>query len=75
MCGMFDLTKYKYLFIGFSALLMALAVASMIVFGFKAGVDLNGGTLWQIKLQNQVATADLEAYLRDSLGLEDAGVS
>ena len=72
---MFDLIKYKYLFIGFSALLMALAVVSMIVFGFKAGVDLNGGTLWQIKLQNQVATADLEAYLRDSLGLEDAGVT
>ncbi|MEK9170242.1 MAG: protein translocase subunit SecF [Patescibacteria group bacterium] len=72
---MFDLIKYKYLFIGFSVLLTALAIISMIVFGFKAGVDLKGGTLWQIKLQNQIAAADLETYLRSLPDLEDAGVA
>ena len=72
---MFDLIKYKYIFIGFSGAVTLLAVITMTVFGFRAGVDLNGGTLWQIKLQNQASTADLENYLRNSLGMEDAGVA
>ena len=47
-----DIIKYKYLFIGFSAILTVAAVASMLVFGFKAGIDFAGGTLWQLRFSN-----------------------
>jgi len=53
-----NVIKYKYLFIGFSALLTVAAVASMLVFGFKQGIDFVGGTLWQLKFNSESVTLD-----------------
>ena len=51
-----NVIKYKYLFIGISVGLTVLAVASMLVFGFKQGIDFVGGTLWQIRFQSEEVT-------------------
>lgn len=51
-----DLIKYKFVFIGVSAVLTVLAVASMVGFGYKQGIDFAGGTLWQIKFAQEGAT-------------------
>ncbi len=72
---MFDLIKYKNWFIGFSAALTLLAIISILVFGFRPGIDFGGGTLWQLKFTEKTVTADeLEAFFRTDLGVEDASV-
>lgn len=60
-----NVIKYKYWFIGFSAVLTALAVLSMLVFGFRQGIDFVGGTLWQIRLVSgkNLAAGDLYDWL------------
>lgn len=59
-----NLIKYKFVFIGFSAVLTVMAVASMIGFGYKQGIDFAGGTLWQIKFaQDGADTAKISAIL------------
>lgn len=71
---MFDLMKYKFVFIGISAVLTLAALFSIVFFGFKLGVDLSGGTLWQLRFEKSVTAADLENYLRDSLKMEQPSV-
>jgi len=46
-----DLIKHKKLFITLSASLVALSIVSILVFGFRPGIDFVGGTLWQIQFQ------------------------
>ncbi|TSC96447.1 MAG: Protein-export membrane protein SecF [Parcubacteria group bacterium Athens0714_26] len=67
---MFNLIKYKNLFIGFSATLMVFAAVSIAVFGFRPGIDFTGGTLWQIRFTEKlVSVGDLESYFK-SKGLD-----
>ena len=71
----FDLIKYKKLFIGFSAALTLAAIVLIAVFGFRMGIDFNGGTLWQIKFSEQsVAPAELADALK-ALGAESINVT
>lgn len=59
-----DIIKYKFVFIGFSAILTVLAVASMIGFGYRQGIDFAGGSLWQIKFaQNGPEVSALQEFL------------
>lgn len=67
---MFNLIKYKNLFIGFSVTLMALAAVSIAVLGFRPGIDFTGGTLWQINFtEKSVSVGGLESYFK-SKGLD-----
>lgn len=69
-----SITKYKYVFLGVSVVLTILAVASMIGFGYKQGIDFAGGTLWQIKFSESGAiTESIKALFAES-GIEDAVV-
>lgn len=69
---MFDLIKYKHWFIGISVAFVVAAVASMVVFGFRSGIDVSGGTLWQIKfIDQQVDALRLEQFLKDTVKLEN----
>ncbi len=57
-------TKHKKLFIGLSLILTMAAVASMVVFGFKQGIDFVGGTLWQVRISSaEVDTAKVSEFL------------
>ncbi len=59
-----DIIKYKFVFIGFSTLLIILSVASIVGFGYKEGIDFAGGTLWQIKIaQNGIDTVMIQNLL------------
>ncbi len=48
--------KRKY-FLGFSGSLVAISIALVIILGLKPGIDLEGGTQWQIAFSNGGATA------------------
>jgi len=69
---MFDLIKYKNLFIGFSVVLLILSLVSIFTYGFKEGIDFSGGTLWQVRFNEKEITAqELESYLKSNLGIEN----
>lgn len=73
---MLNIIGHKYIYLTISGLLVGLSVAAMVIFGFHAGIDFKGGTLWQIKLaQNQMTVAELESVIKDELKIADARVS
>jgi len=41
--------KHKFIFLSLSGLLVAAAVLSIAIFGFKPGIDFVGGTMWELK--------------------------
>src|SRR3989344_1202619 len=61
---MFDLMKYKMWFIGASTLLVVLSTVSIAIYGFRAGIDLQGGTLWQVHFEKNVSLEELETYFQ-----------
>jgi preprotein translocase subunit SecF len=72
---MFDLIKYKKLFIGFSITLVLASIILIAVFGFRLGIDFSGGTLWQIKFGDKaVVSAELADALK-VLGKEGVNVT
>ncbi len=69
---MFDLIKYKNLFIGISLVLLVASLFSIFTYGFKEGIDFKGGTLWQIKFTGKnVTTQELENYLKTNFNAEN----
>lgn len=73
---MFNLIKYKNLFIGISVVLFILALVSIFTYGFKEGIDFSGGALWQIKFTGApVSVSSLESYLKDTLKIDNAVVT
>jgi len=73
---MFDLIKYKNLFIGFSLLMLVLAVVGIFTFGFREGIDFTGGTLWQMQFTGKVVSvSELENYVKTNFGVENVLVT
>lgn len=69
---MFDLIKYKNLFIGISLAMLVLAFISIFTYGFKEGIDFSGGTLWQVRfIDKEVSVPELENYLKTNFGIEN----
>src|SRR3989344_4842638 len=59
-----DIIKYKYIFLTFSGVLVLASIVSIAVFGLKQGIDLAGGTLWQIKIVvKEISEQDHQKYL------------
>lgn len=57
-----DIIKKRSWFLGVSGVLIAASVASIAVFGFRPGIDLSGGTQWEISIpgvsdESAIATA------------------
>ena len=44
-----NVIKYKWVFLGFSGLMLAASIFGVTVFGLEKGIDFTGGTLWQIQ--------------------------
>lgn len=69
-----SITKYKYLFLGVSAVLTVAAVAAMFGFGYKQGIDFAGGSLWQVRFADKnLETSAVQSFLSEN-GAEDAVV-
>jgi len=71
-----NIIGHKYIYLTVSVILVGLSVAAMLIFGFHAGIDFKGGTLWQIKAtQNQLTIAGLESVIKDEFKISDARIS
>ncbi|MBI2406429.1 MAG: protein translocase subunit SecF [Candidatus Harrisonbacteria bacterium] len=63
----------KYLFLGFSGLLVVASIVAIGALGLKQGIDFTGGTMWQVALGDAGVSADgVKAFLMDELKLNDA---
>jgi preprotein translocase subunit SecF len=49
-----NIIKYRTLFLSLSGIAVVVAIACVIVFGFRPSIDFTGGTLWQVKISEQV---------------------
>lgn len=62
-----SIIKKRYLFLSFSGLMVALSIASLFVFGLKPGIDLTGGTQWQVAFTEAPGTSaqEVQNFLGD----------
>ena len=62
--------KRRFIFLGFSGLMVILSIASIFVFGLKPGIDLTGGTQWQVSFTEAPETSapDVQVFLSDLTG-------
>lgn len=65
-----DIIGKRNYFLGFSAALVALSLIAIAAFGLRAGIDLKGGTAWQIMF---AGGAPAEASVREALVGAGAG--
>ncbi|MDP3052607.1 MAG: protein translocase subunit SecF [bacterium] len=67
-----DIIKYRNIFFIFSGILISASIFAFFFFGVKQGIDLVGGTNWQIQIQNQaVRGGDLKSALGEISGYSD----
>lgn len=67
-----NIIKHKWIFLGFSALLVAASVYGIAAFGLVKGIDFTGGTLWQVSFEKAVEKDELLTFLHTDLKLSDA---
>lgn len=66
----------KYLFLGFSGLLVVASIAGVAALGLKEGIDFTGGTMWQVAIHDAAVSGDaVKAFLKDTLKIDDAVVT
>lgn len=62
-----DIIKKRYFFLAFSGLVVALSLSAVLIFGFREGIDLKGGTQWQFSVGRDVSESEIhDAFLRVS---------
>lgn len=73
---MFELLRYKSIFIGISGVLVAASITAVIVFGLTPGTDLAGGTRWQVRFPDGAVDASaVVGTLKDAGAEASASVS
>ncbi len=63
-----DIIKKRSWFLGVSGVLIAASVASIAVFGFRPGIDLSGGTQWEISIPGVSDESAIAAAIRSVSG-------
>lgn len=69
-----NIIKYKNIFLIISGTLFVLAIISVVIFGFKLGVDFTSGSLWRIKISN-TNTVEVKEFLTKEAKLEISTIS
>lgn len=63
----------KYIFLGFSGLLIVASILAISMFGLRQGIDFTGGTMWQVRMRDAAVDADgVKKFLADTLNIQDA---
>ena len=61
----FAFIKNAKKWITFSGILVGISIVSILAFGFRLGIDFTGGTLLEVKFQNEVTREQLQDTLLD----------
>jgi len=68
---MLNIIGNRFKFITISIILVVVSFVLIISFGFKLGIDFTGGSLWQIKFENQnISDVDIKNFLNNNQKLE-----
>jgi len=57
---MINFMKYKKIYFLVSGILLVPGIISLLAFGLKPSIDFTGGALWEIKLEQEIGTNQLE---------------
>lgn len=66
----FDVIGKRKYFLGFSGVLVLASIVLVVVFGLRPGIDLTGGTQWQVGLSGNVTEEALKNVLRPVQGVD-----
>ncbi len=69
-----DWMKYRKIYFGLSAVVIAVGIFSILKFGFKLGLDFQGGATAQYHLSKDVQTSDIENKMKEK-GIEIQSVA
>ncbi|MEY4731340.1 MAG: hypothetical protein RL681_286 [Candidatus Parcubacteria bacterium] len=73
---MLNIIGNKNIFLTISAALIAVAVGAIVIFGFREGIDFQGGTLWSVSAGDSAVTAEnMEQAFHDDLGALDVHIA
>ncbi len=68
------LLKHKNLILKISLLFVALSVMSILVFGFRLGIDFTSGSLWQVRILD-TNPGELRKFLGSELDIDELNIS
>lgn len=72
---MLNIIGNRKLFLGVAGVLVSAAIISVLIFGFRQGVDMSGGTLIKFSIAEATSIAELENVFRANLGVEDVKIN
>lgn len=67
---MIDVIRHKWIFLGFSLIIVVLSIVAIIVFGFRPAVDFTGGTIWNVRVADPTVSEEGIASAIQSQGAE-----
>lgn len=71
-----NIIKNKRYFLGISGLIIIAAVAAIVLWGFKEGIDFKGGTLLAFKIDSEnTASEEMAGLFQGDLGFGDAKIN
>jgi len=68
-----NIIGHRKIFLSISGILVLISIISIVVFGFKPGIDFSGGTLWQLKI-TQTDLDNLKNFFETDLSLKAVSV-
>lgn len=75
-----DIIKHRKIFLSISGILVLASAASVLIFGFRPGIDFTGGTLWQLRFTQtnadltQTNTEEIKRFFENELSLKNVAV-
>lgn len=69
-----NILKYKNILLIFSTTLIVASLASILVFGFRLGIDFKSGSLWQLNIPNTTDN-QLREFFENDLGVDELNIS
>jgi preprotein translocase subunit SecF len=63
-----NIIKHRNIYLGISLALVVASLAGIIAFGFREGIDFQGGTLWQLRFSEPVSDKALADFFSERFG-------
>lgn len=77
MLAMVNFMRYRKVYFLISALVLVPGIISLIVFGLKPSIDFTGGTLWEMRFAESIASSQepVVGIIRETFAEQDLGVA
>jgi len=69
------LLKHKNGILITSTAIVVLSILSVVIIGFKPGIDFTSGSLWQVRINEDIDTTGIREIFREDFGIEELNIS